>query len=90
MALFLPEGAILGLISIAAGNIIGLSGIFMLNIYKIRFSFGRNDNLILTPSVSVSELFWLAAIVLLVSVLASLPPAYEASKMEPVEALGHV
>ena len=90
MALFLTEGSILGLISIAAGNIIGLSGIFILNIYKIRFSFGQNDNLILAPAVSVTELFWLAAIVLLVSVLASLQPAYKASKMEPVDALGHV
>jgi len=90
MALFLTEGAILGLISIAAGNIIGLSGVFILNIYKIRFSFGRNDNLILEPAVSVTEIFWLAAIVLLISVLASLQPAYKASKMEPVDALGHV
>ncbi|MBW1798318.1 MAG: ABC transporter permease, partial [Deltaproteobacteria bacterium] len=90
MALFLTEGFTLGLISIAAGNIIGLAGIFILNIYKIRFSFGRNDNLILEPSVSVTELVWLAAIVLLVSVFASLQPAYKASKMEPVDALGHV
>jgi len=90
MTLFLTEGSILGLISIAAGNIIGLSGIFLLNIYKIRFAFGRSDNLILAPAVSVAELFWLAAIVLLVSVLASLQPAYKASKMEPVDALGHV
>jgi len=90
MALFLTEGAILGLISIAAGNIIGLSGIFLLNIYKIRFSFGRSDNLLLTPSVSFAELFWLAVIVLLVSIFASLQPAYKASKMEPVDALGHV
>ena len=90
MALFLTEGAILGLISIAAGNIIGLSGIFLLNIYKIRFSFGRSDNLVLTPSVSFTELFWLAVIVLLVSIFASLQPAYKASKMEPVDALGHV
>jgi putative ABC transport system permease protein len=90
MALFLTEGFTLGLISIAAGNIIGLAGIFVLNIYKIRFSFGQNDNLILEPSVSFTELAWLAVIVLLVSVFASLQPAYKASKMEPVDALGHV
>ncbi len=90
LALFLTEGFILGLISIAAGNIIGLAGIFLLNIYKIRFSFGRMDNLLLAPSVSFTELFWLAAIVMLVSVFASLQPAYKASKMEPVDALGHV
>jgi len=90
MALFLAEGFTLGFISIVAGNIIGLSGIFILNIYKIRFSFGRMDNLILTPSVSFNELFWLSVIVLLVSVFASLQPAHKASKMEPIEALGHV
>ena len=90
MALFLTEGLTLGLISIAAGNIIGLAGIFFLNIYKIRFSFGRMDNLLLAPSVSFSELFWLSGVVLLVSVIASLQPAYKASKMEPVDALGHV
>lgn len=90
MALFLTEGFTLGLISIVAGNIIGLAGIFVLNVYKIRFSFGQNDNLILEPYVSFSELAWLAAIVLLVSVFATLQPAYKASKMEPVDALGHV
>ncbi|MFC1816155.1 ABC transporter permease [Thermodesulfobacteriota bacterium] len=90
MALFLTEGFTLGLLSIAAGNIIGISGILLLNIYKIRFSFGRMDNLLLAPTVSFSELFWLSVVVLLVSVFASLQPAYKASKMEPVDALGHV
>jgi putative ABC transport system permease protein len=90
MALFLSEGFILGLISITAGMIIGLSGIFILNIYKIRFAFGRMNNLLLEPTVSFSELVWLAAVVLLVSIFASLQPAYKASKMEPVDALGHV
>jgi len=90
MALFLAEGFTLGLISIATGTIIGLSGIFFLHSYKIRFSFGRMDNLLLEPSISFTELFWLAAIVLLISIFASLHPAYKASKMEPVDALGHV
>ena len=90
MAIFLTEGFTLGLISIAAGNIIGLAGIFILNIYQIRFSFGRTDNLLLEPSVSFVELFWLSVIVLSVSVFASLQPAYKASKMEPTDALGHV
>ncbi len=90
MALFLTEGFTLGLISIGAGNIIGVAGIFFLNIYKIQFSFGRMDNLLLAPSVSFTELFWLSAIVFVVSVLASLYPAYKASKMEPVDALGHI
>ena len=90
MGLFLAEGLSLGLISALAGNIIGIFGIYILNIYKIRFAFGRMDNLLLSPTINFSELVWVSAIVLLVSVFASLQPAYKASKMEPVDALGHV
>ncbi len=90
MGLFLAEGITLGMFSIVLGNIIGLGGIFLLNIYPIRFSFARMDNLLLTPSVDFSDLLWLAGVVLLVSIFASLQPAYKASRMEPVDALGHV
>ena len=90
MTLFLAEGFSLGVISTLLGNVIGLGGIYLLNIYKIRFSFGRMGDLILSPAVNFSELYWVSAIVLLVSVFASLQPAYKASKMEPVDALRHV
>jgi len=90
MGLFLAEGLILGFLSCIAGNIIGLSGIFVLNIYKINFSFGRQDNLLLSPSANMTELLWVSGIVLFISVFASLQPAYKASRMEPVDALGHV
>ncbi|MDY6792143.1 MAG: FtsX-like permease family protein [Thermodesulfobacteriota bacterium] len=90
MGLFLAEGLSLGLISTLAGNIVGILGIYMLNIYKIRYAFGRMDNLLLSPTISPSELVWVSTIVLLVSVCATLQPAYKASRMEPVDALGHV
>ncbi|MBW1893542.1 MAG: ABC transporter permease [Deltaproteobacteria bacterium] len=90
MGLFLAEGLSLGLISVLAGNIIGVFGIYILNIYKIRFAFGRMDDLLLSPTISFSELAWVSVIVILVSVFATLQPAYKASKMEPVDALGHV
>ncbi len=90
MALFLAEGFSLGLISAVVGNAIGLASIYCLNIYKIRFSFGRMENLLLSPTVNFSELYWVSGIVVLVSVLAALQPAYKASRMEPVDALGHV
>ncbi len=90
MGLFLAEGLSLGVISVLAGNIIGILGIYILNIYKIRFAFGRMDNILLSPTISFSELAWVSGIVILVSVFASLQPAYKASRMEPVDALGHV
>jgi len=90
MGLFLAEGLSLGLISTLVGNIIGIVGIYFLNIYKIPFAFGRNTIYLLSPTISLSELVWVTAIVLLISVFATLQPAYKASKMEPVDALGHV
>ena len=90
MGLFLAEGLSLGVISVLAGNIIGIFGIYILNIYKIRFAFGSMDNILLSPTISFSELAWVSLIVILVSVFASLQPAYKASRMEPVDALGHV
>ncbi len=90
MSLFLAEGILLGLISTIIGNIIGLFGVFVLNIYKISFAFGRQENLLLSPSANMTELLWVSCIVLFISVFASLQPAYKASRMEPVDALGHV
>ncbi len=90
MGLFLAEGLSLGLISTLAGNFIGILGIYFLNIYKIRFAFGKMDNLLLSPTIEISEIIWVSAIVLLISVFASFQPAYKASKMEPVDALGHI
>jgi putative ABC transport system permease protein len=90
MGLFLAEGLSLGVISTLAGNLIGIFGIYILNIYKIRFAFGRMDNLLLSPTISFSELAWVSVIVIMVSVFASLQPAYKASRMKPVDALGHV
>jgi len=90
MSLFLVEGLLLGFISAIIGNIIGLTGVYILNTYKISFAFGRQDNILLSPSVKITELIWVSCIVLFISVFASLLPAYKASKMEPVDALGHV
>ena len=90
MSLFLAEGLVLGFISCVLGIIIGLAGIFALNVYKINFSFGRQDNLLLSPTVNLTEILWVSGIVLFISVFASLQPAYKASRMEPVDALGHV
>jgi len=90
MSLFLAEGLLLGLISTIIGNVIGLTGIFVLNIYKISFAFGRQENLLLAPTVNMTELLWVSIIVLFISVFASFQPAYKASRMEPVDALGHV
>ncbi len=89
LSLFLIEGFAMGLLSTAAGIVIGLGILWGMNSTKIDFTFGQM-NVSLAPSIPGSEVLWTALIVILVSIFASLQPAYKASKMEPVDALGHV
>ncbi|MFA6455193.1 MAG: FtsX-like permease family protein [Bacteroidota bacterium] len=89
LALFLMEGFSMGLLSTLTGTVIGLGGLWLMNLTKITFTFG-GMNISLAPTIPVSEIVWVVIIVMLVSVFASAQPAYKASKMEPVDALGHV
>jgi putative ABC transport system permease protein len=88
--MFVIEGFSLGILGALIGNIIGVSAVYILNIAKITFSFGRQTGLILSPTVSFADVGVISIIVIIVSVLASLQPAFKASRMEPIEALRHV
>ena len=88
--LFLTEGLLMGLISSVIGAALGGGVIWLLNITGLSFTFGRNREIFLTPTVTAAELIVPALIVIVVSALASLQPAYKASRLEPVEALRHV
>lgn len=89
LSLFLVEGFAMGLLSTVAGIVVGLVSLWIMNMMKIEFTFGQM-NVSLAPSIPAGELLWVAAIVMLVSLFAGFQPAYKASKMEPVDALGHV
>ncbi|HMM37524.1 MAG TPA: ABC transporter permease [Desulfovibrio sp.] len=89
LSLFLAEGVCLGLLGTLGGCAVGLSGILLLNIFKVRFNFAQMQ-LTLNPSISLTEIVTVSAIVLCMSVAATLQPAWKASRMEPVEALRHV
>ncbi|MHB1048587.1 MAG: ABC transporter permease [Bacteroidota bacterium] len=88
MALFLIEGFAMGLLSALAGIAVGLAMLWAMNFTEITFVFGQMD-VTLQPGIPVSEIFWVTIIVMLVSLFAGFQPAYKASKMEPVDALGH-
>jgi putative ABC transport system permease protein len=87
--LFLTEGFFLGLFGAIAGSIFSLGIIQYLNWQKLTISFGRQDALILEPTIAFSEVIIIALIVIAISALASLQPAIKASRLEPVEALRH-
>ena len=90
LSMFLIEGFSLGVLGALIGNIIGVSIVYILNISKITFDFGRQTGLILEPTVNLSDIFTISTIVIIVSVLASLQPAFKASRMEPIKALRHI
>jgi putative ABC transport system permease protein len=90
LSLFLVEGFCLGLTGAVVGVVFGLGVIFVLNLSKISFNFGQATGLILTPTIAPMEVLTASLMVIVVSVLASLQPAYKASRMEPIEALRHI
>ena len=90
LSLFLIEGFSLGVMGAVVGNILALGGIFIINLAKISFNFGRQSGLVLSPSLNTKDILWISFIVIIVSVAAALQPAFKASQMEPVEALRHV
>jgi putative ABC transport system permease protein len=90
LALFVTEGLLLGLLGSLIGTIISIVTIYILNIRTLTFSFGRQENLVLQPSIDASDVIFIAAVVVIVAVLASLQPAWKASRMDPIMALRHV
>jgi putative ABC transport system permease protein len=90
LSLFLVEGFCLGLTGAVVGVVFGLGVIFVLNLSRISFNFGQATGLILAPTIAPMEVVTASLMVIVVSVLASLQPAYKASRMEPIEALRHI
>ncbi|MGC1818068.1 MAG: ABC transporter permease [Casimicrobiaceae bacterium] len=90
LSLFLTEGLLLGLGGTALGTVISLVVIYALNLRKIVFNFGMQQGLVLAPSISARDVGMIVGTVLVIALLASLQPAWKASRMDPVRALGHV
>jgi putative ABC transport system permease protein len=90
LALFLTEGLLLGVGGTALGTAISLAVIYGLNVWKITFNFGQQKGLVLAPAIGLADVLTIAALVVLMALLASLQPAWKASRMDPVKALGHV
>jgi putative ABC transport system permease protein len=91
LSMFVMEGFCLGVIGVVIGNIVGSVIILILNVSGwVTFDFGRQKGLVLSPTIDPMNMLVVSAIVIFVSVLASLQPAFKASRMEPIKALRHV
>ena len=62
---------------------------YLLRIVKLNFTFGRMD-ISLSPSVPLLDVIVTILIVIVISIISTLQPAFKASRMEPVDALRHV
>ncbi|MEN8130333.1 MAG: ABC transporter permease [Pseudomonadota bacterium] len=89
-SLFIAEGFLLGLLGAVIGSLLSLALIVALKHAEITFSFGRQQNLLLQPEIATSDVIVASIMVILVAVLASLQPAWKASRMDPIEALRHI
>jgi putative ABC transport system permease protein len=90
LSLFLTEGLLLGVGGTAVGTAISLAVIYALNVWKIHFNFGQQQGLVLSPSIGLVDVLIIAGLVIVMTLLASLQPAWKASRMDPVTALGHI
>ncbi|HHO46859.1 MAG TPA: ABC transporter permease [Desulfobacteraceae bacterium] len=90
LAMFLLEGLSLGVAGAVLGNIVGTVIILVLNAVHITYDFGRQKDLVVQAAVDPADLLMLSMIVIVISVVASLQPAFKASRMEPIKALRHV
>jgi putative ABC transport system permease protein len=90
LSMFVIEGFSLGVLGAFVGNVIGLGIVYILDLAKITFEFGRQTGLVLSPTLQASDILVVSVIVIIVAVLGSFQPALKASRMEPIVALRHV
>jgi len=88
--MFVLEGLFLGTMGALAGDLIGAIVILILNRVGITFDFGRQTGLVLSTTIAPTDVLIISIIVIFISVVASLQPAFKASRMEPIKALRHV
>jgi len=90
LSMFLIEGLLLGVIGAAIGGLLSIALVFGINAAQFTYDFARQTDIVLTASVNPQDLFMIMGIVILVAVVASLQPAFKASRMDPIKALGYV
>jgi putative ABC transport system permease protein len=90
LSMFVIEGFCMGVAGALIGDLVGIALVWVLNLSKISYNFGQQQGIILQASVSPADILIISATVIIVSVIASIQPAFKASRMEPIKALRHV
>lgn len=87
--MFVIEGFCMGVVGALIGDLVGIALVYILNALELTYNFGQQQGLILQAGVSPADVLMISATVIVVSVIASLQPAFKASRMEPIQALRH-
>jgi len=64
--------------------------VYALNVWPVHFAFGREQQLVLAPTLAAADALLIGGIVVVMAILASLQPAWKAARMDPITALRHV
>ena len=80
----------MGIAGALIGDIVGVTLVYLLNLFKISYDFGQQKGIILQAGINPADILMISVTVIIVSVIASLQPAFKASRMEPIKALRHV
>ena len=88
--LFLAEGLLLGLAGTVLGAVLSVIAVQVLYAVKLTYNFGQQQGLVLAPELALQDVLVVSAMVIAVAILASLQPAWRASRMDPISALRHV
>lgn len=90
LSLFVAEGLILGVLGAVLGTALSIGAIFAINAAKFTYDFGQQQGLVMSATIAPLDVLAISLMVILVAVVASLQPAWKASRMDPVQALRHV
>lgn len=97
MSLFLLEGTLIGAVGAVIGCILGGALVWVVAQVGIDYSVASGMGEItalmgdrLYPSISVLDVIWRGIAVMIIAALASLFPAWQASRKEPAEALHYI
>ena len=90
LAMFLTEGLLLGAVGSAIGIALSVAVMGGINASGLTFDFGQQQGLPLVAQLALPQVLGIGAMVIVIALLASLQPAWKASRMDPITALRHV